>query len=457
MKRFRFRAIWRESGWEENAQLAVDERGMILDPLGLPEAGPVEQVDGFAIPGFRNAHSHAFQYGMAGLAEYLRAPEDDFWSWREAMYQLALSLEPQQVEDIAALLYAEMLRQGTTAVAEFHYLHHDRDGHAYANPAEMGVRLMAAAARAGIRLTLIPIYYRSSDFGNVAANPRQRRFIHTNPDAYLRFWEQTRDQARPHDHVRLGLGVHSLRAATPDEVRTLFSAAPTDVPCHIHIAEQRREVEACLGHHGRRPVALLADLLELGPQHHLVHATHLDEQELQALARSGAVAVICPSTEGNLGDGFFSLRPYLQAGGAFAIGSDSHVGLSSAEDLRWLDYGQRMRLEKRNTVCWAEGEDSGERLFRLALAGGRLALGETGPAPLTVGAPLDALVLDADHPLLLQTPTSQRLASYLYAGDPSFHLGTLVAGRWVVQAGQHPLRDELRQRFAHHVRRLGDA
>lgn len=455
MKRFQFRAIWRESGWEENALLAVDERGIIVDSREGDD-GPIEQVNGLAIPGFRNAHSHAFQYAMAGLAEHLRAPEDDFWSWREAMYHLALSLEPQQVEDIAAMLYAEMLRHGTTAVAEFHYLHHDPTGQPYANPAEMSARLMAAAARVGIRLTLIPIYYRTSDFGNVPANPRQRRFIHKDPEVYMRFWEMARDQARAYDHVRLGLGVHSLRAATPEEVRSLFSAAPTGVPCHIHIAEQRREVEACLAHHGRRPVSLLADLLELGPQHHLVHATHLDDQELQTLAASGAVAVICPSTEGNLGDGFFNLRPYLQAGGALAIGSDSHVGLSSAEELRWLDYGQRMRLEKRNTVCWAEGEDSGDRLFRLALSGGRLSLGETGPPPLSTGAPLDALVLDADHPLLLQTPAAQRLATYLYAGDPSFHLGTLVAGRWVVRAGHHPLRDELRQRFAHHLRRLGE-
>ncbi len=456
MKGYRFKAIWRETGWSEDELVAVADDGTLQDPAVLPQDAAIEQIDGFAIPGFRNAHSHAFQYAMAGLAEHLRAPEDDFWSWREAMYHLALSLDPDQVEDIAALLYAEMLRHGTTAVAEFHYLHHDRDGRAYANPAEMGARLMAAAARVGMRLTLVPIYYRTADFGNKPATPRQRRFLHSDPEHYLRFWEATRDQAHGQTHVTMGLGVHSLRAATPVEVGQLFAAALPGTPCHIHIAEQRREVEACLAAHGRRPVALLAEHLDLGPQHQLVHATHLDQGERELLARSGAVAVICPSTEGNLGDGFFDLRPYLQAGGAIAIGSDSHVGLSSAEDLRWMDYGQRMRLEKRNTVCWSQGEDSGERLFRLALAGGRLALGEPGPPPLTIGAPLDALVLDAQHPLLCETPAAHRLATYLYAGDASFHLGTLVGGTWVVHNGRHPLRAELRARFAKHLRRLGD-
>lgn len=446
MKYLHFLGVWQEGRWLEDVCLAVDAQGMIQAVGPAPEGAVVERVEGYALPGFRNAHSHAFQYAMAGLAEHLRAPEDDFWSWREAMYHLALSLEPDQVEDVAAMLYAEMARNGYTAVAEFHYLHHDREGRPYANPAEMGVRLMAAAARAGIRLTLVPIYYRNGDFATPASE-RQRRFLHRNCEAFMSFWEATRAQAKAHDHVRMGLGIHSLRAAPPEDVRALFNGAPAAIPLHIHIAEQQREVVACIAQLGQRPVAWLLDQIELSPRHHLVHATHMEPNEVTDLARSGAVAVICPSTEGNLGDGFFHLRSFLEAGGNFAIGSDSHIGLSPAEELRWLDYGQRMRLEKRNVVCWHPGQDSADRLFSGALHGGQLSLGEGDVAALSVGSPLDALVLDANFPLLAHTPAERRLATYLYSGDASAHLGTLVGGQWIVRGGQHRHGTELRRGF----------
>lgn len=447
MKHFQFKGVLQESGWIETTNITVDEQGKIRKiAASEPSNAQVEHVNGYAIPGFINAHSHAFQYAMAGLAEQLQSADDDFWSWRETMYHLALAIDPTQLEAIAAMLYMEMLRHGYTAVAEFHYLHHDKDGQAYQEQAQMSNALMKAAHATGIKITLVPVYYQKSDF-NTPARKEQRRFLSKSVTEYWHLVESCRQASRSYDHAKVGAGIHSLRAATAEDVATIFEQNPADTPLHLHIAEQEQEVRACEAMHGARPVSWLLKNMPVGRNCNLVHATHLTTQETVDLAQSGAVTVLCPSTEGNLGDGYFPLRAYLQAGGELAIGSDSQVGLSPIEELRWLDYGQRMGLRKRNVVCQQQGEDSGALLYRAALMGGRRAVGRERDAFFEVGAPLDALVLDANNPIIKAARPEKRLPTYLYSGDVTANLGTLSNGDWVVHQGRHPQYDEIAGRF----------
>ena len=446
MKVFAFEGVLTETGWLEPAWVTVDERGHLLTMTDQPPPQVDEIVPGFAIPGFQNAHSHAFQYAMAGLAEHLSGTADDFWSWRQAMYGLALHVDPDTLEAIAAMLYSEMLRHGYTAVAEFHYLHHDPNGKPYADPAEMGTRLVAAAKRTGIAITLIPIFYRLGNFG-IEASPHQRRFLTRSRDAWDRLVAASARAISGYDRARLGIGVHSLRAADSDDLHAVWQAAPADAPRHLHIAEQRVEVEACLAHLGARPVAWLMDNLDLGPRDNLVHATHIDAGECAALAASGATAVLCPTTEGNLGDGFFPLRDYVGRNGSWAIGSDSHIGLNPMEELRWIDYGQRLQAEQRNVLCHEPGQDSGWLAYTQSLLGGRRALGQPDTHFFPLGAPFDAAILDASWPLFATHPPERRLATLIYAGDAGALLGTMTAAQWVVREGKHRFQSTLRHNF----------
>lgn len=449
MRVWQFEALWDGGQWLSPGIAVVDEVGHLVHlgdsvPAHAQDASR-ERVAGWALPGFTNAHSHAFQYAMAGTAEYLRGEQDDFWSWREAMYRLALTVSPEHMEAVATMLYAEMVRHGYTHVAEFHYLHHDLDGQPYADRATMARALMRAAATAGIALCLIPIYYHTSDFGK-PASAGQRRFISRGPDDFGQLLADSRAAAHTFSRVRVGLGVHSLRAAPGDHVRQIYANAPAAVPRHIHVAEQQKEVAGCLNDTSARPVRWLLENLALGPRDHLVHATHMDKSETRDLAQSGAHVVVCPSTEGNLGDGFFSLDPYRRAGGRWSIGTDSHVGLSPLEELRWLDYGQRLRLEQRNIVCHKAGEDSGTRLFQEALAGGRAACGAS-PVTWPLGDPFDAVVVNPQFPPLATAPAERRLGIIIYAGDPSLWLGTITAGQWRVQHGLHCQGPQIYRRY----------
>jgi len=427
---------WTDSGWIAPAHLRTDEAGRIISlTRGRPER-PDEVVAGYALPGFRNAHSHAFQYAMAGLAEHLSRENDDFWSWRQAMYALALTIDPDQLEIIATMLYAEMVRHGYTAVAEFHYLHHDPAGNPYANPAEMGARLVAAAERAGIGITLVPVFYQTGDF-TAPAGDDQRRFLFGSLDHWARHLEATAKVVVGAPHARMGGGLHSLRAARPEDVARVFEAVPAGAPRHIHIAEQQREVETCLAVHGLRPVEWLLEHVDVDARYNLVHATHMTPEETGDLAATGATVVLCPTTEGNLGDGFFPLRAFVAAEGSWAIGSDSHIGLSPLEELRWLDYGRRLSDEARNVLCREVGQDSGEAAFAAALSGGGLALGEPATPGFRPGTSFDAVILDSEWPLLAGRPTNRLLSTMIYAGDPSVLRGTIVNGQWVVREGRH--------------------
>lgn len=457
MKIWAFESLLTEKGWMTPAYVTVDDGGLIvsIDREPRPDMPVYEQVPGFAVPGFQNAHSHAFQYAMAGLAEHLRGEDDDFWSWREAMYTLALEMRPEEVEATAAMLYAEMLRHGYTSVAEFHYLHHDVNGQFYDDPAEISGRLIAAAERVGIRLTLVPIFYSRGGFGQEPGE-RQRRFICRDVEDYVRLWQAAEEHVAQANLASLGVGIHSLRAATQEQIAEIFENRADGVPLHIHIAEQQKEVEDCETHLGARPVAWLLDHADLDADCHLVHATHIEQPERLGIIRSGASVVICPSTEGNLGDGFFPIREYIQEGGYWSIGTDSHIGLSPMEELRWLDYGARLRREKRNVLCGAHGKDSGQVLFDGALTGGRRAMGNPDPTYFAAGRPFDAVILKKKIPLLEQCAPARRLATFIHAGDASWIHTVIVDGKIVCRNGNHPFGHQLSRDFSLALNRLGN-
>jgi formimidoylglutamate deiminase len=424
MKVYRFTALLQNEGWVSPAYVAIDEAGRItyLAELPPPHATAVETVEGLALPGFYNAHSHAFQYAMAGQAElHPTGITDDFWTWRESMYRCALHLSPDDLERTAAACYRQMIRHGYTHVAEFHYLHHHIDGKPYTNPAEMGERLLAAAATAGIRITLIPVFYQKGGFG-MEPLPAQRRFICPTADAYLTLLEHTRRAVTCYEGASLGFGVHSLRAAEPQAAIEIIQAGPDQLPFHIHAAEQLKEVTDCQKFLKQRPVEWILNNLPVSSRFHLVHCTHLTEQEVQQLAQSEANVVLCPSTEANLGDGIFRLTEYLKAGGRFSVGSDSQVCLNPLEELRWLDYTQRLVTHRRNTFT-----DGGLTLMNITLAAGRRAMGIAATSFFAPGQPLDAAVFSLPPEKDFDKTTA--LAELLYASAGTL-AGTLIGGRW---------------------------
>ncbi len=442
MKKFAFDGLWQGKKWIESAVVTVGAKGIIESVGSGPAPSDAEKVPGFALPGVPNAHSHAFQFALAGLAEHIPAAQtsDDFWSWREAMYGLALEIGPETTEAIAAYLYGELAAKGFTSVAEFHYLHHQTDGTAYSDRTAIAESLCRAATKAGIRLTLVPVHYAHSDFGK-PPTARQRRFLFKGAKDYLDFAGLCAAVCKRHGHG-IGGGVHSLRASSFEETKEIFRALPAEWPRHLHIAEQKKEVDACVKASGKRPVEWALEHLGLGEKFHLVHATHTNEAEVSGLAASGANVVLCPTTEGNLGDGFFDAAAYLEAGGRFSIGTDSHVGIDPWEEFRLLDYGQRLRLERRNPLC-QPGKSSGEVLLREAVLSGARAMGLSGKSFLEKGDFLDAAVLAKDDPFLGALRREHRIDTRIYAGGAQPLFGTLVAGEWVSKSGRHVRRDSL--------------
>lgn len=431
MKSYRFKALLQNRGWLENATVLLDESGNISS-ISQDENSNSTYIEGYALPGFQNAHSHAFQYAMAGLAErHSGASEaDDFWSWREAMYQLASSVNPEQMKIIAAMLYAELVRYGWTNVAEFHYLHHDKNGEPYNSLAAMGEALVEAAKNAGIKITLIPIFYQKGGFG-LPPNDRQRRFISAGFDDYLKLFEASAEVCKKYEGANIAVGIHSMRGVDHQDILRTVREAPHEAPFHIHVSEQLKEVENAVNHLGKRPVEWLLDNIELNERFHLVHATHLTDDETERLAKSKANVVLCPSTEGNLGDGIFPLRRFQSCGGEWSIGTDSHVGLSPFEELRILDYGQRLITHNRNTFIGDETEDSGLYAIRKATTAGRKAMNNFGSEFFAVGASFDACIINAYEPLLANVKTNNLASSIVYSTDASKFYGTFVSGKLI--------------------------
>jgi formimidoylglutamate deiminase len=396
----------------------------------------------FVLPGMPNLHSHAFQRAMSGLAERRGPGNDSFWSWRETMYAFAAKVGPEALQAVAAQLYVEMLKAGYTHVCEFQYLHHQPDGRPYADSAQMSLALVEAAREAGIGLTLLPVLYMTGGFDGRPLSVRQRRFGH-EVDAYLRLLERLHALRGP--MLEVGVALHSLRAVPPQAIDAVSSATITAaMPIHIHIAEQTAEVDECVAVRGAPPVAWLLDHAPVDARWCLVHATHLTTAETAALARSGAVAGLCPTTEANLGDGLFPLAPFVDADGTLGIGSDSHVSVSPVEELRWLEYGQRLLTRQRNIVTRHEGERAGERLWRAALQGGERASGLDGRRA-------DWLVLDDASPLLAARSSAEALDSFIFAGNTPLVRDVLVDGRYCVRDGQHADEQRIAARFRRSV------
>lgn len=422
-------------GWACDVRLEVDAQGVLTSVQANATAEGAERLAGPLLPGMPNLHSHAFQRAMAGLAEVAGRPDDSFWTWRDLMYRLVGQISPEQLEIIARQLYIEMLKAGYTSVAEFHYVHHDVNGQHYADPAELALCISRAARSAGIGLTLLPVLYSHSGFGAQAPNPGQRRFIHST-DSYLDLQARLRTALAQQPAQRLGLCFHSLRAVTPWQIDEVLVAGHRQSPVHIHIAEQQKEVDDCLAWSGRRPLQWLFEHAPVDERWCLVHATHANSDEVQLMAQSGAVAGLCLTTEANLGDGIFPAVDYMSQGGRWGIGSDSHVSLSVVEELRWLEYGQRLRDQRRNRLYRSDQPMVGRTLYDAALAGGAQALGQP-VGRLAVGQRADWLVLDGQDPYVASATQDAILNRWLFAGGDRQVRDVMVNGQWVIREGHH--------------------
>jgi formimidoylglutamate deiminase len=443
MTQFYFEEALLPNGWAQNVSVDVGPDGNIASVCPDAPRTPVAKSLGVAVPGTANVHSHAFQRGMAGLSEIRGPGEDSFWSWRKIMYAFNDNLTPEQVEAMAALVYCEMLETGFTSVGEFHYLHHDCDGARFADPAEMAGRICAAAATTGIALTMLPVLYRYANFGNTPPLHGQRRFIN-NLEHFADLIESTRKHMSRLENAVLGVAPHSLRAAAASDIRAIIALCDGG-PVHIHAAEQVKEVDDCLAATGRRPVEYLFDTQDVGKDWCLIHSTHLSASEVNSLAASGAVAGLCPLTEGNLGDGFFRAETYLNQGGRIGIGSDSHIRNDLAEDIRLLEYGQRLQAKKRNVLA-TSGGSTGRRLFEASVAGGNQALKQSAGS-IEVGHRADFVILDDDHPTLVGRTGDQRLDSWLFCGDSRLVREVYIAGRCVVENGRAIARDSVDAKY----------
>lgn len=440
---------WIDGQWKAQVCLQVGPDGHWADitPDVAQPPAHASVLAGPVLPGLVNAHSHAFQRAFAGLSERRASDQDDFWSWRDRMYGVALRITPQQMRAVAAQLYSEMLLGGYTQVCEFHYLHHDHNGAPYADPATMAWALADAAADAGMGLTMLPVLYERAGFAQPQLRPDQRRFAGT-PDFIADLQKAVAQSGRA--LVNAGVSIHSLRAAAPASIHRLMDrVGDADMPIHIHIAEQMQEVRDCLAHTGKRPIAWLCEALPLDARWQLVHATHTEGEEIEAVGQSGAGVVICPSTEGNLGDGFADLPHWLGRGVPMAIGSDSHVCRQWSEELRWLEYGQRLRLQQRNVAAHpASGQSAtAARLFEAARTAGGRAAGQARWG-LQRGARADLLVLNPLNNGLLGIPASHTLDALVFACDTPAIDAVYVAGHCVVAQGRHLRHDALASGFA---------
>ena len=379
---------------------------------------------------------------MAGLAERQTNPADSFWTWRETMYAMAARFDPDLLHAVACQLYVEMLEAGYTSVCEFHYLHHTPNGQPYARADAMSQALIRAARDTGIRITLLPVLYMTGGFDGRALSARQQRFGH-DVDAYLRLLEMLR--ADEGEGVRIGCALHSLRAVPEAAMQQVLAALPDDSRIHIHISEQTAEVDECIAVRGARPVQWLLDHVDVTSRWTLVHATHLDDAEVQGIARSGATVAICTTTEANLGDGLFPLRHYLDAGGAWGVGSDSNSSISPVEELRWLEYGQRLHTRHRNIAVSADMPSVGETVLQ----------GVTASAANSTGFNAsDRITLDAHAPILAGATRADVIDRWLFSGNRNIVREVAVAGQRVVNDRRHRDRDAIAERYFDAMKRL---
>lgn len=428
------------SGWADRVRVTI-AGGLVASVEAGVERAPGEDGGGIALPGTPNLHSHAFQRGMAGLTEGRGPSDDDFWTWRELMYRFLDRGGPEEIEAITAYAFMEMLEGGFTRVAEFHYLHNDVDGRPYADHAEIARRVAAAADETGIGLTLLPVFYAHSTFGGAAPNPGQRRFIN-DLDGFADLMALSADAVGGLPDAVVGAAPHSLRAVTPDELTAVV--AMTEGPIHIHVAEQVKEVDDCLAWSGARPVEWLMNHAPVDGRWCLVHSTHVTGTEMRAVAQSGAAVGLCPVTEANLGDGVFPAVGYRNAGGRFGVGTDSNVMIGAAEELRTLEYSQRLSLKGRGLMAGETGS-TGRGLYEAALDGGSRATGAAvGIAP---GVSADLIMLDKDHVAFHGRRGDAVLDSWIMAARGGAITSVWRRGERVVTGGVHHGREAIEMRF----------
>ena len=431
-------------GWVSNVRLHWNHQGDFIEIEQQAIAAAGEKQETYVLPGMTNLHSHAFQRAMAGMTETAGEGPDSFWTWRDLMYRFALAITPEQMHTIAAQLYTECLRHGYTSVCEFHYVHRAPNGELYADIAETSKQVIAAAQSTGMGITMLPVLYSYADFNQLPLREDQRRFK-TGVDDTLQIIQALEGQRCA--QVEVGVAPHSLRAASTKQIAELVAALPAHRPIHIHIAEQMREVNACMAATGARPVDLLFDTQNVDERWCLVHATHLSKQEVKRIALSQAVAGICTTTEGNLGDGFFDLPDYINVNGRFGIGTDSHVSQSVVEELRWLEYGQRLRTQGRNIASVVGQRRVADFLWQSCLLGGAQASGRA-VGQLRVGYRADFLVLNDQHPNLQALVPADVLSSVVFAGNDNVIRDVYVGGALVVNNGYHIHQDRITADFS---------
>lgn len=439
--------------WSHNTRFTVSSNGTIESIETDTSPGEAEKILGIVIPGMPNVHSHAFQRAMAGLTENISVRGDDFWNWRNMMYSYANKITPEQMFTIAAHLYMEMLKAGYTSVAEFHYIHHDRDGKQYSNPTLLADSISEAAEYVGIGLTLLPTLYQSSNFGDVRPSNEQRRFIN-NTDQFLNIVDNLSRKKTPQRQI--GVALHSLRAVPSESISQVISLKKQlgiSTPLHIHISEQVKEIADCIKYRNSRPVQWLHNYVEIDSSWCLIHSTHLDKNELNLLANSGCVVGLCPTTEANLGDGIFPAKRFMDKGGNIAIGSDSHICVDPTEELRWLEYSQRLTHLKRNQLAQSNTPHTGTFLWESAIKGGAKACGRNIDG-IRVNNSADLIVLDDAHTIFAGKDSETYLDTFVFASNSKIVKDVMVAGHWVVKNGKHALESTLNQNFSNTIKSL---
>lgn len=445
MKRINFKSALLSNGWAKNVAIDIDENGLITSITSNQE-GEGDWISGYALPGVNNVHSHAFQRAMAGLAEYSTSRDDSFWTWRDIMYRFAGKISAEDLEVIASQLYMEMLKAGYISVSEFHYLH--REGE---DSLAMSNAIIGAASSVGIALCHLPVLYMASGFGGQPLTEGQTRFCH-DVESFLKLQKILSNQLINTRSQHVGMAFHSLRAVPEDALKEVVAAQLTG-PTHIHISEQVKEVNECLSWSGKRPVEWLYDHANVNENWCLIHATHLSEDEVSMIARSGAVVGLCPTTEANLGDGLFPLANFLNQNGAIALGSDSHISVSVSEELRLLEYGQRLKYLGRNIAANDEEAHTGTRLYKDCLRGGAKASGFENGA-IAIGKRADLIVLDEHSPVLVGTPDRSIIDRFIFNGNQNPIKHVMVAGEMVINNYKHKNEQQIKSDFAETMMKL---
>ena len=467
MKKYYAKNILLSDGWATDKTITV-ENG-IITAITTGKANNAYELSGAVIPGMINCHSHAFQRAFAGFSEQGSEGKDSFWTWRKIMYKFLAQLSHDDAEVIAQQLYIEMLKMGYTRVAEFHYLHHDIDGKAYSSKhsenqaqsssrntlATMADAIFKAARKSGIGLTMLPVLYQYAGFGQQAANEGQKRFINSTAQ-FNQLVSECFALTKEYPNTNIGIAPHSLRAVDKisiEEAVKHVRSLDNKAPIHIHIAEQQQEVVDCLQHYSKRPVQWLLDNIELDEHWCLIHATHIDEQEQQGIVASKAIAGICPTTEANLGDGIFPTAEFLALNGTFAIGSDSHISVNPIEELRWLEYAQRLTKQQRAILASSEMASVGQNLWQKAAAGGAQST-NSNTGELAIGKQADLLVFDEKQTTLFANKNNHLLDSVIFAGQKNMIKDVMVNGNWVVQNGEHKHEQSSADNFSKLLKKL---